>query len=300
MNIDVELMKHQWTRTSNAFVPRNNVIKIDSVFFQNELKVTERVKTIRYYQLWFDILHKHTPLKIGEMDERIMYQHEIQYEERKKAFLCEYPSKLKRCDLFDFLSNLPTEKLTIFHLFDSFQHLLNSIDILSRNNLAFFSISPEDIVIGEHLKPMLQNFDKCCFLDHANQVCQENEYNSFESRVMCYLTKNNCASLSITNIEDICNGYSREYVDYLSNFINQPSAVIVQTLVSRSKSWSKCSLALVYLRLIDEVYEGFSLKYKFMCEFINLLHQMTRMVHRLSDTHEIQTQLKLMDFTSFS
>ena len=303
MNIDVDLMKHQLSRKSNAYsttVGRNRVVKIDTFFFQHELKITERVKTIRYYQIWFDILQKHIPLKIGEMDHMILYQHEIHYEEQERVFLCEYPSDRKRCDLIDFLSNLPSEKLIIFHLFDSFKHLLNSIDILSRNNLAFLSISPEDIVIGEHLKPMLRNFDKCCFLDQPNQIWRESIYNPFELRVVCFLTNNKCVSLSITNIEDICNGYSPEYVDYLRKFINQPSAAIVKTLTSNSKTWSKCSLALVYLQLIDEISGVFSLKYKFIDEFINILHQMTRVVHRLSDTHEIQTQLKFMDFTSFS
>lgn len=284
------------TRPKTNTPKPSKVVKLDSFFFQNELKVTEQVRKIKYYHLWFDILQKHTLLKIGEMEERRLYQHEIQ----TNAFLCEYPPKGKRCDLLDFLSNLPNEKLVIFHLFDSFQYLLNSIDMLSRHNLAFLSISPEDIFIGENLKPLLCNFEKCCFLDQMNQSCQESEYNPFECRVICYLTKNKCASLSIANIEEICNGYSPEYSNYLRKFINQPTTVIIKLLNSYSSSWSKCSLAIVYLRLIVELSEVFSLKYKFIDEFINILHKMMGVVHRLSDTQEIQTQIKSFDFTSFS
>jgi hypothetical protein len=297
MNIDVELMKRsRRTRPTTTTPKPSKVVKLDSFFFRNELKVTEQVRKIKYYHIWFDILQKHSLLKIGEMEERRLYQHEIQ----TNAFFCEYPSTETRCGLIDFLSNLPNEKLVIFHLFDSFQHLLNSIDMLSRHNLAFLSISPDDIVIGKHLKPLLCNFEKCCFLDQMNQCCQESEYNPFECKVICYLNKNNCASLSITNIEEICNGTSTECANYLRRFINQPTKNIIKELNSQTISWSKCSLALVYLRLIDELSEIFSLKYKFIVEFINILHKMTRIVHRLSDTQEIQTQIKSFDFTSFS
>ncbi len=289
-------MKRKRTRPTTTKHKPNKVVKIDSFFFQNELKVTEQLRKIKYYHIWFDILQKYSLLKIAEMEERRLYQHEIQ----TNAFLCEYPSNETRCDFIDFLSNLPNEKLVIFHLFDSFQHLLISIDMLTRHNLAFLSISPEDIVIGEHLKPLLRNFEKCCFLDQMNNVFQENEYNPFECRVICYLNKNNCASLSITNIEEICNGFSSEYADYLRKFINQPTPYIIKELSSQTSSWSKCSLAIVYLQLIDDLSEVFSLKYKFIDEFINLLHKMTRIVDRLSDTEEIQTRIKLFDFTSFS
>jgi hypothetical protein len=297
MNIDVELMKKRTrTRPTTTTHKSNKVVKLDSFFFRNEVKITEQVRKIKYYHIWFDILKKYSLLKIGEMEERRLYQHEIQI----NAFLCEYPSNETRCDLFDFLSNLPSDKLVIFHLFDSFKHLLNSIDMLSLNNLAFLSISPEDIVIGEHLKPLLRNFEKCCFLDQMNQSCQESEYNPFECKVICYLTKNMCASLSIANIEEICNGTSSECANYLRKFVNEPTSDIIKELSSYSASWGKCSLALVYLQLIHELFVDFSLKYKFIHEFINILHQMTRIVDRLSDTQEIQTRIKSIDFTSFS
>jgi len=304
--IDVELMKNKRRRraTGGPPVKKNNVVKIDSFFLRNEVKVSEVVRKIRYHRIWFDILQKHTPLKIKELDERTQYHHDISYEERETYFLCEYPTT-RRFGLLDFLSNLPTEKLVVFHLFDSFSMLLNSIDLLNRNGLSFFNIAPQDIVMGEHLRPVLRNFDNCYFLDQASQFIanhKESEYKPIECRVVCYLTDNKCASLSIANIEEICKGYSPEYVDYLRKFINRPAANIIQELLTSAGSWSKYSLALVYLHLIDELSTRFSLKYKFMDEFINLLHQISDPnPYRLTDTLEIQTRLHgINDFTSFS
>jgi hypothetical protein len=304
--IDVELMNNKRKRrppTAAIASQKNNVVKTDSFFFQNELKVSEVVRKIRYHRIWFDIIQKHTPMKIKELDDRTKYQHEISYEERDAYFLCEYPT-IRRFGLLDFLSNLPSDKLVVFHLFDSFSLLLNSIDLLSRNGLAFFCVSPQDIVIGEHLRPVIRNFENCCFLDQASQFIanhKESEYNPIECRAACYLTENKCASLSIANIEEICDGCSSEYVDYLRKFINKPAANIIHELLSSAGSWSKYSLALVYLHLIDELSTSFSLKYKFMDEFINLLHQISDPnPYRLVDTLEIQTRLRgINDFTSF-
>ena len=304
--IDVELMNNKRKRRppGGPLVQKNNVVKIESFFLQNELKVSDLVKMIRYHRIWFDVIQKHTPLKIKELDERTQYQHDISYEERDTYFLCEYPT-IRRFGLLDFLSNLPSEKLVVFHLFDSFSLLLNSIDLLSRHGLTFFCIAPHDIVIGEHLRPVLRNFEKCYFLDQASQFVanhNENGYKPIECRVVCYLTENKCASLSIANIEEICKGSSPEYVDYLRKFINKPAANIIQELLSNAGSWSKYSLALVYLHLIDELSTVFSLKYKFMDEFINLLRQISDpSPYRLTDTLEIQTRLHgINDFTSFS
>ena len=304
--IDVELMNNKRKRRPPGGPPvqKNNVVKIESFFLRNELKVSEVVRKIRYHRIWFNILKKHTPLKIKELDDRTQYQHDILYEERESYFLCEYPT-IRRFGLLDFLSNLPSEKLVVFHLFDSFSLLLNSIDLLSRHGLTFFCIAPQDIVIGEHLRPVLRNFENCYFLDQASQFVanrKENGYKPIECRVVCYLTENKCASLSIANIEEICNGCSSEYVDYLRKFINMPAANIIQELLSNAVSWSKYSLALVYLHLIDELSAGFSLKYKFMDEFINLLRQTSDpSPYRLTDTLEIQTRLNAIDdFTSFS
>ena len=303
--IDVELMKNKRRRPPGGPpVKKNNVVKIDSFFFQNELKVSDLVKKIRYHRIWFDVIQKHTPLKIKELDDHTQYRHDISYEERDTYFLCEYPT-IRRFGLLDFLSNLPSEKLAVFHLFDSFSLLLNSIDLLSRHGLTFFCIAPQDIVIGEHLRPVLRNFENCYFLDQATQFIanhKESEYKPIECRVVCYLTDNKCASLSIANIEEICKGCSPEYVDYLRKFINRPASTIIQELLTSAGSWSKYSLALVYLHLIDELSTSFSLKYKFMDEFINLLHQISDPnPYRLSDTQEIQTRLRgINDFTSFS
>jgi hypothetical protein len=241
---------------------KNNQIKPDSSFFWNELEVAETIRKIRYHQLWFDIIQKHSLLKVGVMDERVLYQHEIAVSrEIPKYILCEYPNE-RRFEFWDFIMNLPTPKLAVLHLFDSFSILSNSIDILHQNGLFFYGLTPDNIVFNESLKPVLRNFGNNCFSFEQTPLFIENicdlEYKPLDCHVLSYLLKNKCASLSLSIIEEICDNYliktnntatRLECVEYLSRFINKPVSFITDELMKQCDKWDKISLAMVFLRV---------------------------------------------------
>ena len=241
---------------------KNNQIKPDSSFFWNELEVAETIRKIRYHQLWFDIIQKHSLLKVGVMDERVLYQHEIAVSrEIPKYILCEYPNE-RRFEFLDFIMNLPTPKLAVLHLFDSFSTLSNSIDILHQNGLFFYGLTPDNIVFNESLKPVLRNFGNNCFSFEQTPLFIENirdlEYKPLDCHVLSYLLKNKCASLSLSIIEEICDNYliktnntatRLECVEYLSRFINKPVSFITDELMKQCDKWDKISLAMVFLRV---------------------------------------------------
>ena len=257
--IDICLNKRR-THSKETIQKKNNQIKPETIFFRNELEVAETIRKIRYHQLRFDIIQKHSLLKVGEMDERVLNQHEIEVSrEIPKYILCEYPNE-RRFEFWDFMMNLPTPKLAVLHLFDSFESLSNSIDILHQNGLYFYGLTPDNIAFDESLKPVLRNFGNNCFTFEQTPVFIENirdlEYKPLDCHVLSYLLNNKCASLSLSIIEEICDNYliktnntatRLECVEYLNRFINKPVSFITDELMKQSDKWDKISLAMVFL-----------------------------------------------------
>ncbi len=270
MTINVELIDNclvkRRTQTKETNQKINNEIKPDSSFFRNELEVAETIRKIRYYRLWFDIIQKYSLLKVGEMDEQVLKQHEIEVSrEIPKYVICEYPTE-QRFEFWDFMMNLPTTKLVVLHLYDSYSSLLNSIDILHQNGLYFYGLTPDNIVFNESLKPVLRNFGNNCFSFEQTTDFIANihdlEYKPLDCHILSYLVNNKCASLSLSIIEEVCDNYliktnnktnHLECVEYLSRFINKPVKFITNELLKQSDKWDKISLAMVFLHLIDEL-----------------------------------------------
>ena len=250
---------------------KNNIVKQDDFFLQNELRIAEFVQKIRYYYLWFDIIQKHTPLKVGEMDDRVLYQHEITTTREIPTYvLCEYPTE-RRLEFWEFMMSIPTPEQAVFRIFDSFSLILDSLDRLNQKGLHFYGLGPDNIVFGQN--PILRNLETCFFADQLPVFVaktHDSEFKPFEFHVLKHLSKNNCATLSPSILDEIGSAD-----DYLRPFLNKPIGLINAELLSHAESWDKCNLALVYLQLIEELSAVFSLTYKFMDEFIDLLKQMS-------------------------
>lgn len=297
MNIDVSLIPNCLPK--RRYLPpkpvKNNIVKQDDFFLRNERKVAGFIKKIRYYSIWFDIIQKCTPLRVGQMDDRVLYQHEITVSREIPTYvLCEYPTE-QRVAFWEFMMNIPTKHLADFHLFDSFSSILDRLERLNQMGLYFYGFGSDNIVFGKNL--FLRNLDTCFFADQLPEFVAKThdyEYKPFEFHVLKHLEKNNCATLSPSILDEI--GQNGEH---LRPFLNKPIDLIKLELMSHAESWDKCSLALVYLQLIEELSEVFSLTYKFMIEFIDLLKQMSNPdpTKRLSNMTEIRQQIKLIQFT---
>lgn len=277
---------------------QNNIVKQYDFFLQHELKVTESVKNIRYYSIWFDILQKHTLLKVGHMDDRTFYQHEVTLSrELPTYFLCEYPTD-RRTGFWECMMTLPTPKLAVFHIFDSFSLILDSLDRLNQNGLYLYGFGPDNVVFGQSLNPILRNFESCCFTDQlpfflANTI--DYQYKPFEFHLLRHLAKKGCVTVSSSLLDEI-----QPENDYFSSFLNKPIETLNTDIMSHAESWDKCNLALLYLHLIEELSDVFSLTYKFMIEFIDLLRDMSvpNPVNRLSNTANIRERLNSIRCTN--
>lgn len=297
MNIDVSLIPTCLPKRRHlpSKPVKNNIIKQDDFFLRNELKVAEFIKKIRYYSIWFDIIQKYTPLKVGEMDDRVLYQHEITVSREIPTYvLCEYPTE-QRVAFWEFMMNIPTRYLAVFHLFNSFSSILNNLERLNQKGLYFYGFGSDNIVFGKNL--FLRNFETCFFADQLPEFVAKThdyEYKPFEFHVLKQLDKKKCATISPSILDEIGpNG------EHLRPLLNKPIDLIKTELMSHADSWDKCNLALVYLQLIDELSDVFSLTYKFMNEFIDLLKQMSNPnpMKRLSKISEIRQQIKSIQFT---
>ena len=135
-------------------------IKIYNFFSINESKICNKISKIPNYFNYYNVVIKNSFIKVGEMNERVLEQlNIINTKNNDKYLLFEYNSN-KNIDFEDFLYNLPNPKLFLFHAVDSYNHLLNSLITLKSNNICFFNLSSINIVFGEDLKPLLENFEK--------------------------------------------------------------------------------------------------------------------------------------------
>ena len=150
----------------------------------NEIQISETIKqNLSNYPLFFDILTDYSNIKLsfrntifqddndiinGENGENGENYNDI-INSDKKHILINY-SDQTRVDFYSFLLNLPTPKLMIFHIIDSYSYLIKSFSMLNANNICFFNISAEKIVFNiTNLKPLLHDFEYSLYTRNLNE-----------------------------------------------------------------------------------------------------------------------------------
>jgi hypothetical protein len=266
-------------------------IKIYNFFSINESKICNKISKIPNYFNYYNVVIKNNFIKVGEMNERVLEQlNIINTKNNDKYLLFEYNSN-KNIDFEDFLYNLPNPKLFLFHAVDSYNHLLNSLITLKSNNICFFNLSSINIVFGEDLKPLLENFEKSLLINNIadetyflSVVREINDftYKPIEIHLLFYIIANNEDTLSYSLIEIICENYienmsilsffsendrisyKNQCVDFLKKYINRPKKVIINDIILNYDKWDNYSLSVLYLHIFGNIIRAFSLKETFI------------------------------------
>ena len=294
-NIDVSLIKTQKYEKNikNEAIKNENIlkkpgkkrIKIYNFFSINESKICNKISKIPNYFNNYNIIIQNSFIKLGEMNERVLEQlNIINTKNNDKYLLFEYNNN-KNIDFEDFLYNLPNPKLFIFHVIDSYSHLLNSLITLKSNNICFFNLSSKNIIFGENLKPLLENFEKSLLINNItdetyflNIIREINDftYKPIETHLLFYMIANNENTLSYSLIEIICENYIEnmsilsffsendrisykiQCIDFLKKYINKPKKAL------NYDKWDNYSLSVLYLHIFGNIIRAFSLKETFI------------------------------------
>ena len=297
MNIDISLVKKQIiSKNKHKFINEDkNNQKIDTYnfFTVNDIKICSKIKKIPYYYSNYYIITEYTPIKIGEINENLIqiYDNNINITNTiNKHLLLTYDNINCIIPFNDFFFNIPTPKLLIFNILESFSYLLQGLIKLNKTEICMFDLSSENLFFRDNFKPIIRNFDKSLLIrkldeSYISKIIEgitDFTHKPIEIHVLFYLIVNNEETLSYTFIETICKEYvknmsvlsffSQTYIDkyethciqFLKKYINKPKSVIINELLNYYYTWDNYSLSILYLHIIGNVCRGFSLKSTFL------------------------------------
>jgi len=298
MSINIDLIKHNINQfLTDEYEKQSNMISTTCFFsfsVENEIKIADIIKNIpSILEKKYDIIEDYDFINIGQLHDNLIQTHS---NIDKKYVICKYIEQ-NSIKFSDFLFNLPSPKLLIFHILDSYSYLLNSLHTLNQSNICFFDLSPENISFNKNYKPILQNFKTSIVIDSLNEEYISNiikntrdyTHKPFEIHVLFYLTKNNFSVLNEKLIQQICDKYietltilqlfSQEYRDhhkidcynFLNSYINKPTSDVILDLLKYNDKWDTYSISLLYLHIIAHLTRVFGLKGTIMSKMIALL-----------------------------
>lgn len=304
ININVELIKHQLVKYKKDFNESKNdknIIQIHDFFCINNITITEKIKKIPFYYLYFNLFLDYTFVKIGQLNKKYIENYEtiVRKKDEKYILFCYKHDENIRFN--HFFLHLPTPKLFVFYIIDSYSILLKNLQMLNNNNIniCFFNISHTNIVFDKGFKPILTNFAESILINRLNEEYLSNlmekhiDYTlkPLEVHVLFHLIKNNENTLSYSSIEEICDFFVKKnpllclfsltYKDMffqtccetLQKYINKPKSHIIDDIIQYSHTWDNYSLSFLYLYFVGNLNKSFSLKNCFLTKLSILLNK---------------------------
>ena len=300
-NINISLITNQITNNRKKI---NNIDEYNNeknqtniacydFFSMNQIKISEILTKIPYFSNYYDIFVNYDFVDIGRIGEKIIENVGLDL----KYIVFNYNDE-KRIGFLDFLFNLSFgNKKFIFSILNTYTNLLNNLIKLNQNGVCFFELCSENIVFSPNSSPFLTNFSNSLIISDLNTSYIQNivknisnyTYKPLEIHVLFYLIVNDEKTLSLSFIQDICinyvktmdilslfsqnykESYEKACVETLKKYINKPKLVIISDILNYSQYWDNYSLSILYLHIIGNISNFFSLKGTFMNKFTLLL-----------------------------
>ena len=300
-NINISLITNQVTnnrkKMNNANEDNNDKtqtnIALYDFFSANQIKISEILTKIPYYNNYYDIFVDYDFIDISRIGEKVIENVDLDL----NYIVFNYNDE-KRIGFRNFLFNLSFgNKKFIFNILNTYTILLDSLIKLNENGVCFFELCSENIVFSPNSRPFLKNFSNSLIISDLNTSYIQNiiknidnyTYKPLEIHVLFYLIANDEKTLSLSFIELICSNYvktmdilllfSQNYresyekacVETFKKYINKPKLAIIADILNYSKYWDNYSLSILYLHIIGNISNFFSLKGTFMNKFTLLL-----------------------------
>ena len=301
---NIRIKNHKYNDNDDNPDNKTKIISYD-FFSINNIKISEILAKIPYYRNYYDIFVDYDFIDIGKIGEKIIENVDLDTKYKDNKYIVFNYNDEKRIGFRDFLFNFPNNrdninnnKKFIFNILNTYSILITSLLRLNENNICFFELSSENIVFSLNAShPLLNNFKNCLLISDLNPSYIHNiitnidnyTHKPLEIHVLFYLIVNNEETLSLSFIEAICNNYvknmdvlllfSQTYrnsyekacVDTLKKYINKPKSAIIADILNYSQYWDNYSLSILYLHIIGNISNFFSLKGTFMNKFSLLL-----------------------------
>ena len=303
-SINIELINKQFCKKKSqpqqCNQPENNKMKIQDFFSINEINITDKIKKIKNYTIYYDVLNTHKIINIGKINESNEKILDIVTPKNNERYILLTYNDIKYLSFNDFLFNLPTPKIFILHILNSYENLLCSLIKLNENNICFFNLSPENIIFSPQTNtPLIRGFNKSICFENTIKLkdtilfiikkIKNYTYIPLEVHILFYLIINNEETMTYSLINTICENYinnmnildlfSQIYrekykntcLELLKEYINKPKTDIIDVILKYMYTWDNYSLSIIYLYIIGNVSKVFSLNEKIISNLLILL-----------------------------
>jgi len=261
---------------------------------ENEIKMSEKVKKIPYFFLYFSPIKTHIFLKISEIDEYFLESSEF-LENKAYVIISQEPPFYS--NFYGFFENLTNSKEKIRFLLDSYVYLLKTIDVLSSHEIVYFDLNSEKVGFTKKKQPILHDFSKS-FPTNENLLVLQKLLPKhdptwatlpLEVHLLTFVNEKMRENQSISqeNIENICKEFivknqvwgeicesaiKKHFNVCISSFsiINESKEKIFEKLLQYAKTWDNYSLSALFLPFIIKMNKVLHNSNPFFLEF-NLL-----------------------------
>lgn len=201
-----------------------------------------------------------------------------------------------------FLRNQQSSRQFLFHLQNSYKHIIERLQRLAEKQIYYFHFSSQNIIFSEKThEPLLQYFhltfrpldpDLYKKITHLLENLQNFSSQPLEVHTLFFIHKNKLETISYSQVELISQMYVKKMpifslfsdserekyrescVDTLKKYENKPSNQIVESILKEScRTWEFFGLSVLYLHLIGNINRLFSLKDTFFNDWEKLLIQ---------------------------
>ena len=302
IDINVELIKKQLSIPKNTLRQQRkdkNIIQVYDFFCINNINISEKLKQIQFYYLYFDLFADYTFVKLGQLNKKYIENYETVVRKKDEKYILFSYKKKDFIKFSHFFLHLPSPKLFVFYIIDSYICLLKNVTTLHNKNICFFNISHKNIVFDNGFKPIFINFGESILIEKLDEEYLLNIMENvgdytlkpLEVHVLFHLIKNDETTLSYSSVEIICDFFvknnsllslfSQNYkelffqtcCDTLKKYINKPKNYIINDIIQYSHTWDNYSLSFLYLYFVGNINKTFSLKNCFLTKFSVLLNK---------------------------
>jgi hypothetical protein len=282
----------------------NHIISIN-FFSINEIEISQRILREPNYSSYFNPILKSSIVNLSEIDDECFERCEEMKDNSNSRFLIKKLNITKNPSFFKVFYSTPIEnpKKCVLNLINSYKHLLESIKILEKHEIINFNFHPTNIIYRNN-RPVLVNLSDMLHTPTINneRKCNlfsiNNEKNVFlppEAIIICFLLKNDCSSLSFSNIEEIIMNYSQNITSlnlfsevfieklkettsfYLRCLINKSRESIIDDILKSNSiiTWNNYGLSVLFLLLMRDIFRDFGgfPQNAFISSFFDILSQ---------------------------
>ena len=274
-------------------------IRVLDFYTKNEIIMSKTIEKLSNYDKYFHIILKYSLVNLSEVDKGLSI---IKRENPEKSVFLYY--SLYNIGLFTSFSrffvqsngqsNSMKNRKTIMNIIYSFKYLLNSLEILSNNNIVHFLLTPENILFNRIETPFITNFSHSFDFKNLseerksylfNEINLKNPFLPLQAHICIFLQKHSNL-LSLNSIEQISNKFFQQNnaellgVDLekwkennffsLQPYFNKPKKDVINDIITKfSGIWDVYSLCMIYLNLL----KSFNDSSQFIEDFQDLLRE---------------------------